>query len=103
VGANNLGGQIVYNFDTIAGAGEAIDTAVSTMRNLLSQLETDLRPLETDAWTSEAQTQYKIRKDKWTAASNHIAQVLTQVKNALESSSHRMKHTDNKAASYFQS
>jgi WXG100 family type VII secretion target len=96
-------GSIVYNFDTIAGAGEAIDTAVSTMRHLLSQLETDLRPLESDAWTSEAQVAYKIRKDKWTTASNHIAQILTQVKAALESSSHRMKSTDTRAANYFPS
>ena len=96
-------GQIVYNFDTIAGAASAIDTAVSTMRHLLSQLETDLRPLETDAWTSEAQAAYKIRKDKWTAASNHIALILSQVKAALEASAQRMQATDRRAAGYFPS
>jgi WXG100 family type VII secretion target len=94
-------GQIIYNFDTIAGAMTAIDTAVSTMRHLLSQLETDLRPLETDAWTSEAQAAYKIRKDRWTTASNHIATILSQLKGALESSSQRMQATDRRAAGYF--
>jgi WXG100 family type VII secretion target len=101
--AGKADGQIVYNFDTIAGASSAIDTAVSTMRHLLSQLETDLRPLETEAWTSEAQTAYKIRKDKWTTASNHIAEILAQVKVALESSAQRMQATDRRATGYFSS
>ena len=96
-------GQILYNFNTIAGATGAIDTAVGTMRHLLSQLEADLRPLESDAWTSEAQAAYKIRKDKWTAASNHIAQILSQVKLALENSASHMQATDRRAASYFPS
>jgi len=94
-------GQIVYNFSTISGAVSAIDYATSTMRHLLSQLEGDLRPLESEAWTSEAQAAYKIRKDRWTAASNHIAVILTQVKGALENSAHRMQATDKRAAGYF--
>lgn len=96
-------GQILYDFGTIADAESAIDTAVSTMRNLLSQLESDLRPLESGAWTSEAQAAYKIRKDKWNNASNHIAMILSQVKVALENSAHQMKATDRRAASYFPS
>jgi len=99
----SVDGQIVYNFGTIAGASSAIDTAVSTMRHLLSQLESDLRPLESEAWTSEAQAAYKIRKDKWNTASNHIALILTQVKGALENSASQMQATDRRAASYFPS
>jgi len=101
--ATRTDGQLIYNFDTIGGAVTAIDTAVATMRHLLSQLETDLRPLESEAWTSEAQTAYKIRKDKWTTASNHITTILTQVKVALESSASRMQSTDRRAAGYFPS
>ena len=96
-------GQLVYNFSTMAGAASAIDTAVGTMRHLLSQLESDLRPLESEAWTSEAQAAYKIRKDKWNTASNHIAQILSQVKMAVEESASRMQATDRRAASYFPS
>jgi ESAT-6 family protein len=95
-------GQIVYNFHTISEAITAIDTAIGTMRGTLSQLETDLRPLETDAWTSEAQQAYKIRKDRWTAASDHIVLILGQVKASLGAASDRMQATDRKAAGYFQ-
>jgi len=96
-------GQILYDFGTIADAGSAIDTAVSTMRNLLSQLESDLRALESGAWTSEAQAAYKIRKDKWHNASNHIAMILSQVKVSLENSANQMQATDRRASTYFPS
>ena len=101
--ATGSDGQIVYNFNTMASAVAAIDTAVSNMRSTLSQLESDLRPLESDAWTSEAQTAYKIRKDRWRQASEHIALVLGQVKTAVEGASDRMRATDRKAQSYFPS
>jgi WXG100 family type VII secretion target len=94
-------GELIYNFNTMAGAAEAIDTAISSMRGTLHQLETDFKPLEGDAWTSEAQVSYKAAKDRWTAASNHITEVLGQVKGAVVSSSERMQHTDRKAAGYF--
>jgi WXG100 family type VII secretion target len=96
-------GQIVYNFNTISEAITAIDTAITTMRGTLSQLESDLRPLETDAWTSEAQQAYRVRKDRWTAASNHIVQILGQVKTSLGAAAERMQATDRKAAGYFPS
>jgi WXG100 family type VII secretion target len=96
-------GQIVYNFNTISEAVVAIDTAIGTMRGTLNQLETDLRPLETDAWTSEAQAAYKIRKDRWTVASNDIVQILGQVKVSLGAAAERMQATDRRAAGYFPS
>lgn len=94
-------GQIVYNFDTIAEAVTAIDTAIRSMQGTLDQLATDLRPLETDAWTSEAQTAYKIRKDRWTTASDHIVQILTQVKMSLDAGSENMRSADRRATGYF--
>jgi WXG100 family type VII secretion target len=96
-------GQIVYNFNTMSSAVQAIDTAVSNMRSTLAQLESDLRPLETEAWTSEAQMAYKIRKDRWHRASEHIAVLLGQVKIAVEGASERMRATDRKAQNYFPS
>jgi WXG100 family type VII secretion target len=94
-------GQIVYNFDTIAEAVTAIDTAIRTMNGTLEQLARDLSPLESDAWTSEAQAAYKIRKDRWTAASNHIVLILGQVKVSLEAGADRMRQTDKNAVNYF--
>ncbi|GEM_PF-7112852 len=96
-------GQVTYNFATIGTAIEAIDTAIGSMRGALSQLERDLHPLETDAWTSQAQVAYKARKDRWTGAANHITVVLGQVKTALDSAAQRMRDTDRKAISHFES
>jgi WXG100 family type VII secretion target len=96
-------GQIRYDFNTIGGAVQAIDAAVASMRGTLSQLESDLRVLETDAWTSEAQMAYKIRKDKWHKSAEHIAMILGQVKVALQGAADRMHATDKKASAYFPS
>lgn len=94
-------GQIVYQFHTMATAAEAIDTAINSLNATLTDVERDLRPLEGEAWTSEAQQAYKIRKDRWRAAANHIATTMGQVKAAVLSSSERMQGTDKKAAGYF--
>jgi WXG100 family type VII secretion target len=95
------GGQILYNFSTMAEAVAAIDTALSKMRGTLTEIETGLRPLETGAWESEAQVAYRIRKERWNTAANHIAMILGQVKVAVSNSAERMQATDRKAASYF--
>lgn len=94
-------GQIRYDFNVIGTAGDAIDAAVTSMKNTLSALEADLAPLASDAWTSEAQTAYKIRRDRWNNASEHIALVLEGLKVALADSAVRMRGADKKAASYF--
>ncbi|WP_213454930.1 WXG100 family type VII secretion target [Rhizomonospora bruguierae] len=94
-------GQIVYKFHTMSSAAEAIDVAVSTLNGTLSDIERDLRPLEGEAWSSEAQQQYKIRQDRWRNAAAHIAQTLGQIKAAVISASERMSHTDKKAVNYF--
>jgi 6 kDa early secretory antigenic target len=94
-------GQIIYNFSTINGAVEAIDTAIASMRGTLGKLEQDLRPLETDAWTSEAQQAYKVRKDRWTTASGDIVLTLGKVRAALVTAAERMDGVDKKAVGYF--
>jgi WXG100 family type VII secretion target len=96
-------GQITYNFATMADATSAIDAAISSMRGTLDQLEADLRPLEGEAWSSEAQLAYKARKDRWNQASLHIVQILSQVKMALAASAERMQATDRRATNYFPS
>jgi WXG100 family type VII secretion target len=85
----------------MAEAVTAIDTAIGRMRGTLTDVETGLRPLETGAWTSEAQVAYKIRKDRWNTAANHIVMILTQVKQSVAASAERMQATDRRAAGYF--
>jgi WXG100 family type VII secretion target len=97
------GGQILYNFNTMSEAVLAIDTAISKMRGTLDEIEQGMRPLETGAWESEAQVAYRLRKDRWNNAANHIALVLGQVKLAVANSSERMQATDRRAAGYFPS
>ncbi|MGC4895503.1 WXG100 family type VII secretion target [Micromonospora sp. DT31] len=94
-------GQIVYNFGTISEAVASIDTAVRSMNGTLDQLARDLSPLESSAWSSEAQAAYKIRKDRWTTASNHIVMILGQVKVSLAAGADRMQQTDRRAVNYF--
>ena len=94
-------GSLVYHFGNMASAVEAIDGAVNSMRSTLSQLESDLRPLESGAWSSEAQQQYKIRKDRWHKSSEDIAVVLGKIRQSLEQAATNMRATDNKAKSYF--
>jgi WXG100 family type VII secretion target len=94
---------IVYNFGTMQQAVASIDATVSKMNGLLSDLDQSLRPLETNAWSSDAQQQYKIRKDQWTNGAADIALLLGKVKQAVESAASNMRATDTRAKGYFES
>lgn len=94
--------QLTYNYGGISDAQGAIDQFIRLMDAELDFVETELKPLEGEAWSgSEAQVAYFDAKAKWRAAALKIAQELLNLKNALQSGADGIQATDLKAASMF--
>lgn len=92
---------LIYDFGTMQAAAGGIETAVTRMQTTLSNLEADLRPLEGDSWSSDAQQAYLQRKQRWQTAAQDINTTLTKVKVALQGAAEGMQAQDKKATGYF--
>ncbi|MFC7528564.1 WXG100 family type VII secretion target [Actinoplanes sp. GCM10030250] len=93
-------GGITYTYATIENAAGNIDQFISFMNSELSDIESKLKPLETD-WTSDAQQAYLAQKNKWKTNAEEIVQVLGQLKSALNSAGTRMQEADQAATRMF--
>jgi WXG100 family type VII secretion target len=89
-------GGITYQYATIETAAGNIDTFIQYMNSELSDIESKLRPLETN-WTSDAQAAYLAQKNKWRRNAEEIVGVLTQLKAALSAAGTRMQDADGQA------
>ena len=93
-------GGITYQYATIENAASNIDSFIQYMNTELGDIETKLRPLETN-WTSEAQTAYLACKTKWRNNAEQIVTVLGQLKLALSGAGTRMQGADRQAKGGF--
>ena len=93
-------GGITYTYGTIENAAANIDSFISFMNSELADIESKLRPLETD-WTADSQAAYLACKNKWRKNADEIVQVLGQLKTALSAAGSRMQSADAAAAKMF--
>jgi early secretory antigenic target protein ESAT-6 len=76
------GSEMVYQFGAMQVASDDINSAISTMNNELSELESRIAPL-VSTWEGSAKDTYAQRQSEWRSASQELAQVLTQIKGAV--------------------
>jgi WXG100 family type VII secretion target len=93
-------GGITYQYGTIETAAGNIDSFINYMNSELADVESKLRPLETD-WTADAQQAYLACKTKWRSNADEIVGVLGQLKAALSAAGTRMQEADNAAKGAF--
>jgi WXG100 family type VII secretion target len=71
------------------------------MQSQLSQLERDAGPLVA-TWSGAAQAAYAERQRKWTAASEDLANILRNIKIAVDESAADYQDTERKAQQRFE-
>lgn len=92
--------SLVVNFASMQQAGADIGTALSKLNGSLDTLEADAAKLVA-TWEGSAQEAYAARQRQWRSAANDLAQMLSQIKGALESSAERYQATENKNTGMF--
>ena len=92
--------DLVVNFHALTQASADIGSALSKMQGSLDNLESDAAKLVA-TWKGDAQDAYAIRHRQWRSAANDLAQMLSQIKGALESSAERYQATENKNTGMF--
>ena len=78
-----------------------IQKALNTLQSQLSQLERDAGPLVA-TWSGAAQAAYAERQRKWTAASEDLANILRNIKIAVDESAADYQDTERKAQQRFE-
>jgi WXG100 family type VII secretion target len=94
-------GLLLVNFGALQQAGADIQKALNTMQSQLSQLERDAGPLVA-TWSGAAQAAYAERQRKWTAASEDLANILRNIKIAVDESAADYQDTERKAQQRFE-
>jgi early secretory antigenic target protein ESAT-6 len=94
-------GLLLVNFGALQQASADIQKALSTLQAQLSQLERDAGPLVA-TWSGAAQAAYAERQRKWTAASEDLANILRNIKIAVDESAADYQDTERKAQQRFE-
>jgi 6 kDa early secretory antigenic target len=94
-------GLLLVNFGALQQASADIQKALSTMQAQLSQLDRDAGPLVA-TWSGAAQAAYAERQRKWTAASEDLANILRNIKIAVDESAADYQDTERKAQQRFE-
>jgi ESAT-6 family protein len=94
-------GLLLVNFGALQQASADIQKALNTMQSQLSQLERDAGPLVA-TWSGAAQAAYAERQRKWTAASEDLANILRNIKVAVDESAADYQDTERKAQQRFE-
>jgi 6 kDa early secretory antigenic target len=94
-------GLLLVNFGALQQASADIQKALNTLQAQLSQLERDAGPLVA-TWSGAAQAAYAERQRKWTAASEDLANILRNIKIAVEESAADYQDTERKAQQRFE-
>jgi len=94
-------GLLLVNFGALQQASADIQKALNTLQAQLSQLERDAGPLVA-TWSGAAQAVYAERQRKWTAASEDLANILRNIKIAVEESAADYQDTERKAQQRFE-
>jgi 6 kDa early secretory antigenic target len=94
-------GLLLVNFGALQQASADIQKALNTMQAQLSQLARDAGPLVA-TWSGAAQAAYAERQRKWTAASEDLANILRNIKIAVDESAADYQDTERKAQQRFE-
>ena len=94
-------GLLLVNFGALQQASADIQKALNTMQAQLSQLQRDAGPLVA-TWSGAAQAAYAERQRKWTAASEDLANILRNIKVAVDESAADYQDTERKAQQRFE-
>jgi ESAT-6 family protein len=94
-------GLLLVNFGALQQASADIQKALNTMQAQLSQLQRDAGPLVA-TWSGAAQAAYAERQRKWTAASEDLANILRNIKIAVDESAADYQDTERKAQQRFE-
>ena len=94
-------GLLLVNFGALQQASADIQKALNTMQAQLSQLGRDAGPLVA-TWSGAAQAAYAERQRKWTAASEDLANILRNIKIAVDESAADYQDTERKAQQRFE-
>ena len=94
-------GLLLVNFGALQQGSADIQKALNTLQSQLSQLERDAGPLVA-TWSGAAQAAYAERQRKWTAASEDLANILRNIKIAVDESGADYQDTERKAQPRFE-
>ena len=94
-------GLLLVNFGALQQASADIQKALNTLQSQLSQLQRDAGPLVA-TWSGAAQAAYAERQRKWTAASEDLANILRNIKIAVDESAADYQDTERKAQQRFE-
>src|SRR5436190_18756337 len=95
------GDVLVVNFAALQKASADIQTALNTLHSQLGQLERDAAPLVA-GWDGEARRAYDIRQARWQQAAADLANILLDIKRALDDSAIDYQQTERRNTGLFQ-
>ena len=93
--------DLVVNFHALTQASADIGSALSKMQGSLDTLESDAAKLVA-TWKGDAQDAYAARQRQWRSAANDLAQMLTDIRSALDASAQHYHSTEKKNVGMFQ-
>ena len=93
--------SLVVNFHALNQASSDISSALGKMRSSLEQLESDGAKLVA-TWAGSAQEAYGQRQRQWRAAANDLAQMLSDIRGALDESAGHYDRTEKQNTGMFQ-
>ena len=94
-------GLLLVNFAALQQASADIQKALNELTNQLDQLERDAGPLVA-TWAGPAQEAYRERQARWQNAAGELADILRNVKVAVDQSAADYQDTERKATNRFQ-
>lgn len=93
--------NLVVNFHSLSQASQDINAALGKLRGSLDTLESDAAKLVA-TWKGDAQDAYNARQRQWRAAANDLAQMLSDIRGALDESASHYQSTEKKNVGMFQ-
>src|SRR5258705_11837876 len=92
--------NLLVNFARVEETSGHIQTALGAIQSQLAQLEKDAAPLVA-TWSGDARQSYQERQATWRQASDDLANILREIKRALDESLADYRHTERKNADPF--
>jgi WXG100 family type VII secretion target len=94
-------GILLVNVARLRETSGHIQSAVSSMRSHLAELESDAAPLVA-TWSGPARQAYQERQNIWRGASDDLVSMLAQIQHALDESASDYETTERHNAGLFQ-
>lgn len=94
-------GVLLVNFGALQQAGLDIHKALNALTNDLAQLEHDAGLL-VETWSGTAQQAYYDRQARWQGAAADLADILRNIKLAVDASATDFQDTERQATQRFQ-